>query len=86
VTSHYLSDAYGSKQGCVQAQKPGAAASSVAIQRINAPDPTIAPNRTTAKVVAHGGIYDGEKLTVSLVQEGGSWKVDAIRSNAPVGP
>jgi hypothetical protein len=40
----------------------------------------------TVKVVPHGGVYDGEKLTVSLIKEDQDWKVDSLKSNAPVGP
>ena len=33
-----------------------------------------------------GGPNEGEDLTVRLVEEGGDWKVDFVRSDAPAGP
>jgi hypothetical protein len=38
------------------------------------------------RVRPSGGVYDGERITVSLVREGGEWKIDALHSNVPVGP
>jgi hypothetical protein len=38
------------------------------------------------KIVPKGGVYSGEKLTVTMVKEGDDWKIDAVKSNAPVGP
>lgn len=84
VTAHYLSAAYGGKQGCVQAQSPKNAAESVEVGPVT--QASNQPRAASAKAVPTGGIYDGEKLTVSLVQEDGSWKVDELKSNAPVGP
>jgi hypothetical protein len=86
VTQHYLSAAYGGKQGCIQAQDPKNAAASVQIKHLQAPDPTFTPLTSKGTVIPQGGLYDGEKLTISLVQEDGTWKVDALKSNAPVGP
>ena len=84
VTAHYLNVAYGGKQGCVQAQSQGSAARSVDLQAGAHPSPEA--SRASVKVVPRGGIYDGEKLTVMLVRRAGSWKIDALESNAPVGP
>jgi hypothetical protein len=49
-------------------------------------DTAAPPPRAAAKVVPKGGLYDGDKITVSLVKEDGTWKVDSLKSNAPVGP
>jgi hypothetical protein len=84
VTEHYLSTAYGGKQGCVQAQKPGSAAQSLDVQGLAGGSGQA--GTAAVKVLAHGGVYDGEKLTVSLVKEGQDWKIDSLKSNAPVGP
>jgi hypothetical protein len=86
VTQHYLSAAYGGKQGCVQAQDPKSAASSVQVSQSIQLDGAAPPVQATAKAVPKGGIYDGENLTVSLVKEDGTWKIDGLKSNAPVGP
>ena len=84
VTEGYLSDAYGGKQGCVQAQTPKSAATSVNILGVVAGSSQA--GTATVRVAADGGLYDGEKLTVSLVKDGDDWKIDSLKSNAPVGP
>jgi len=84
VTEQYLKAAYGGEQGCVQGQKPSSAAESVDIEGLAGGSGE--SGTATVKVVAHGGVYDGEKLTVSLVKEGDDWKIDSLKSNAPVGP
>ena len=43
----------------------------------------------TATVIAsaEGGVYGkGEKLTMTVVRDGGAWRVDTVKSNAKVGP
>ncbi len=84
VTQHYLGVAYGGRQGCVQAQSPKNAAGSVDVGLTT--QASNRPRAATTKATTKGGLYDGEKLTVSLVREDGSWKVDGLKSNAPVGP
>jgi hypothetical protein len=84
VTERYLSTAYGGEQGCEQATKPQSAADSVDIQGVAGG--SAKPGSVSVKVVPHGGVYDGEKITVSLVKEGPEWKIDSLNSNAPVGP
>jgi hypothetical protein len=81
VTQQYLEMAYGGEQGCIQAQTPGAAADFLHSYKFEA-----GRNKAVATVRPGGGLYDGDKITVSLVREGGSWKVDELKSNAPVGP
>ena len=82
VTQHYLDAAYGGKQGCVKAQRPGTAARSLAV---SASQPA-SHGHAELTVKPQGGIYDGQKLKVSLVKQNGTWKVDGLKSNAPVGP
>ncbi len=81
VTEHFVHSAYGDTGGCIRAQSQGAVAKSLRsyTQETNG-------NTATVTVRPVGGIYDGEKLTVSLVKEDGGWKVDNLKSNAPVGP
>ena len=83
VTDRYLNAAYGGKGGCVQAQAPGSVARSL---HFNDVITSTKPGRATVRVRPEGGVYDGEKLTLTLVRENGSWKVGALMSNAPVGP
>jgi hypothetical protein len=82
VTERYLRAAFGSRQGCVQAQRPGAVAQSVHIRR------EAVTNTHTARLTAlpTGGPYDGETVRVTLVDENGAWKVDSLHVNVPVGP
>jgi hypothetical protein len=84
VTQHYLDAAYGGRQGCIQAQSPKNAATSVDVGPVT--QASNQPRAAAAKASPTGGLYNGEKLTVSLVKEDGAWKVDALKSNAPVGP
>jgi hypothetical protein len=81
VTEHYIHAAYGDTGGCIRAQNKGAAAKS-----LDSYSQKITGNTGTVEVRPVGGIYDGEKITVLLVKEDGGWKVDALKSNAPVGP
>ena len=80
VTQHFLSIAYGSRQGCVQAQAPGSAARS-----LGAYSADIHGETATAVAKPKGGPYDGARITVTLVG-GPSFQVDGLRSNVPVGP
>jgi hypothetical protein len=81
VTQHYLEAAYGGEQGCAQAQRPGSAADNLGSYQATANG-----SRATVTARPSGGLYNGEKITVSLVKEDGNWKVDELKSNAPVGP
>ena len=81
VTGRYLKKAYGGVQGCLRAQSPGSAARS--LQSLSA---EIRRKEATATAVPAGGPYDGERVTASLVLQGGAWKVDALHANVPVGP
>ena len=80
VTQHFLSIAYGSRQGCVQAQAPGSAARSLGSYSAD-----IHGETATAVAKPNGGPYDGARITVTLVG-GPSFQVDGLRSNVPVGP
>lgn len=82
MTPHYLRSAYGGLQGCIKAGSP----SSAVANGFRSYEDHTEGKRATVIVRPQGGLYDGEKLTVSLVQEDGSWKVDELKSNAPVGP
>jgi hypothetical protein len=81
VTQRYLRVAYGGRRGCVDAQAPGSAANAV-----ETPHEVVRAGTAKVVAVASGGPYDGEKITVSLVKENGTWKVDALHAHVPVGP
>jgi hypothetical protein len=81
VTSHYLQAAYGGRAGCVKALSPSSAAKSLGTGTAD-----VRGDKATVIVHPVGGIYDGEKITVSLVHSNFGWQVDGIKSNAPVGP
>jgi hypothetical protein len=81
VTSHYLQAAYGGRGGCINGISANSAASGLPglVSRVNG-------DKATVTVQPSGGIYDGEGITVDLIRSGSGWQVDAIKSNAPVGP
>jgi hypothetical protein len=81
VTQRYLDAAYGGRQGCLRAQAPGSAARSLVSLRARIRD-----NTAVATVVPDGGPYDGTEVEASLVLDDGTWKVDSLRADVPVGP
>jgi hypothetical protein len=81
VTEHFVRIAYGDREGCAQAQAAGAAARSASVENIE-----VSGDTADALAVPSGGPSDGEHLEVSLVREGGAWKLDAVRSDVPVAP
>jgi hypothetical protein len=81
VTSRYVTTSYGGRDGCNRAQGDKATADSVAIKSVRV-------NGAEAEAVAvpSGGASDGERLEITLIHQGGAWRVDEIHSDAPVGP
>jgi hypothetical protein len=81
VTARFLKKAYGGAQGCKAAFGSGGVANSVRIEKVQ-------PEGRFALVIAvpNGGPSNGERLAVSLVRDAGVWQVEAIHSNAKVGP
>lgn len=81
ATQHFLHAAYGGHTGCVQA-----ALSQSAAKSLRSYQSRVSGDMATVTVRPVGGVYDGEKITVSLVRDQLGWKVDSLKSNAPVGP
>ena len=81
ATTGYVKTTFGSRAGCVQSTVPASAAESVKVTKIE-----ISGDKATATAVPTGGPSDAETIAVRLVRQGGIWKVDSLRSNAPVGP
>jgi hypothetical protein len=81
VTESYVIAAYGDRQGCLKAQSAGSTANRVDFKSLR-----VAGDRATAVVIPSGGLYDGERITVSLIRVSPHWSVNALRSNARVGP
>ena len=81
ATARFVRSAYGDLKGCEAAQRPGSAASAVRITSLS-----VQGGSATATATPQGGTNGGEKLTIELVGQGGSWMIDSLRSNAPVGP
>jgi hypothetical protein len=81
VTARFLKKAYGGAQGCKAALGSGGVANSVRVEKVQ-------PEGRFALVMAvpKGGPSNGERLAVSLVRDAGVWQVEAIHSNAKVGP
>jgi hypothetical protein len=81
VTPQFVKTTYGNRQGCVEAQVPASAADSVAVSKVQ-----VHGRSATAVAVPSGGPSDGERISAHLLIEGSVWKVNVLRSNAPVGP
>lgn len=81
ATKRYVERAFGSRAGCVHSTVPGSAAHFVEVRKVR-----IDGGEATATALPSGGPNGGETIKVTLVREGGVWKVDALRSSAPVGP
>lgn len=83
ITPKLLKRAYGDRKGCLKARKPAALAKDVRITAAK-----LGPDGTATVVAsAAGGVYGkGEKLTMTVVRDGGRWRVDVVKSNAKVGP
>jgi hypothetical protein len=80
VTPQFVKRSYGNEKGCEAARKPSAMAKAVAFGPVDfGMDATV-----TAK--PKGGVFDGEKLEVTLINLDGQWTIDKISSNAKVGP
>lgn len=84
VTRHYLEVAYGGEKACVQAQRPGIAATSLSSFQIDSEEPR--GTVVSASAVLHGGPYDGSKARVGLVFDSGRYRLNALGANVPVGP
>ncbi len=81
VTAAYVRTAYGAREGCLAAQKPGTLAESVgggAALRSGI--------EASVTVVPEGGPYDGVEVEVELVKEGDTWRVDSLLADVPAGP
>lgn len=80
-TENYVKTTFGSRKGCLKSTVPGSAATYIETSKI-----TIDGDSATAVAKPTGGPSNGETIEVSLVREDGTWKVDSLKSNAPVGP
>lgn len=82
VTENYVRTAYGAREGCIAAQKPGTLAESLNGLHVN----SSAGDRATATVVPGGGPYDDVDVDVELIRDGGGWRVDSLLADVPAGP
>jgi hypothetical protein len=81
VTDRYVRSAYGAREGCIAAQKPGALADSVEIMEVEE-----AGDSASAVAIPRGGPYDGVDVEVELIDEVGGWRVDSLLADVPAGP
>jgi hypothetical protein len=81
ITAKFLRKAYGDRKGCIAARKPATLADAAVIDVS-----TSGAARATAKAEAKGGIYAGQRLDVTLVLQGPTWRIDQVDSNVKVGP
>jgi hypothetical protein len=80
-TARYVKTTFGDRAGCVTNTLPASAAQSIKEKKIE-----IKGDKAEATIVPTGGPSDGETIKVTLVRQGTAWKVDTLKSNAPVGP
>lgn len=80
VTPRFVKRSYGNVKACEAARKPSAMAKAVAF------GPVDIGKGTTVAARPKGGVFDGEKLKVTLIDLDGQWAIDEISSNAKVGP
>ena len=81
ATERFLAEAFGDRAGCEAAQGARSAADTVRVRSVREEG-----DAALAVAVPAGGPNDGERLRVELVREQGEWRIDGIRSDAPVGP
>ena len=78
LTASYVEEAYGSREGCLAGEKPGALADSVEVAKLDE-----ATGRAT--VVPTGGPYDGVDVMVELVDDDGV-RIASLTADVPAGP
>jgi hypothetical protein len=59
--------------GICQLGTPALPAGSVTISKLE-----IKPDKATAELAVKGGFYDGQVLAITLVKDGGQWKMDSV--------
>jgi hypothetical protein len=82
VTERFLRRSYGDEAGCEAAQKSTPPAKSAGVSQVVIEPDSVAQALARPK----GGIYDGQRLRAELVLDEGTWLLDSLRSNVPVGP
>jgi hypothetical protein len=80
ATERFVRSAYGGPEGCNDAV---AAQRAVDVRVIGV---AIDGSSARATAIPLDGPSEGERLKAELVLEDGVWKLDSLRSNAPVGP
>ena len=80
VTERYVKSSYGDEQGC------RAAVAKLGSFSVDVSQVKIKGSTATAKAKPAAGPNKNETITVELVEEQGTWKVDSAKSNAPAGP
>ena len=82
LTEEFLRKAYGDRAGCIAARNPASLADPGA--KVEVGPPSNAGTRVDTEPV--GGIYDGQKLQITVIQEGKAFLISEVQSNVPVGP
>ncbi len=80
-TPALLDKSFGGVQGCRASVRSGGRADSVEIVKSSTKG-----HRALVVAVPHGGPSSAQKLQMTLVREGGDWRLQSIKSNVPVGP
>lgn len=82
LTPSFLRRAYGDRAGCLAARRPATLAAPSSMLEVG-PSGS-AGTRVDAE--PRGGVYDGQRLRIIVVQAGDAFLVDSVDSNVPVGP
>lgn len=82
LTPEFLRTAYGDRAGCIAARKPASLADPGS--KLEVGPESNAGTRVDAEPT--GGLYDGDKLQITVVSEGPAYLIADVKSNAPVGP
>lgn len=82
VTDRFLRRSYGDSAGCRAALESAEPAKDAGVTQIVVNPDSVAQSLARPK----GGIYAGQKLRAELILDEGTWKLDSLRSNVPVGP
>lgn len=82
VTERYSKRTYGGAASCEAGMEEEKSASSLEVNHVDVLPDSVAQ----ALIKPRGGARGGERLRAELVLDGGSWKLDNLRANVPVGP
>lgn len=82
LAPEFLRTAYGDRTGCIAARRPASLADPNSKLEVG-PESNAGVRVDAAPT---GGLYDGDKLQITVVREGSAYLIADVKSNVPVGP